>query len=292
MRADAVRAQRALVDGYLRRIIDRDVPEAGREVRNPAALRGWLDAYTAATSTTASYETIRDAAKPEQGDKPARTTTGPYRDVLTRLWIVDPIGAWAPTRNHLAKLQRRTQAPPCRPGAGSTFGGCRVDGLLAGEDGGPRVPRDGTLLGALFESLVTLDVRVYAQAAEAQVRHLRTKGGEREVDLIVARDDQRIVAIEVKLSATVGDDDVRQLRWLADRLGPDSSTPQSSRPGRMRTDGRTASLSSRQQCSAPDKAALALIRPLPAKTGPLGQVRRRVFPRGRRPLDAARRRRR
>ena len=29
------------------------------------------------------------------------------------------------------------------------------------------IPRDGTLLGSLFESLLTLDIRVYAQAAEA-----------------------------------------------------------------------------------------------------------------------------
>jgi hypothetical protein len=36
------------------------------------------------------------------------------------------------------------------------------------------MPRDGTLLGALFESLATLSARVYAQAAEATVGHLRT----------------------------------------------------------------------------------------------------------------------
>jgi hypothetical protein len=36
------------------------------------------------------------------------------------------------------------------------------------------VPRDGTLLGALFESLMTLTMRVAAQAAEARVAHLRT----------------------------------------------------------------------------------------------------------------------
>lgn len=221
MRADGARAQRALLDGYLQRIIDRDVPEAGREVRNPAALRGWLEAYAAAASTAASYETIRNAATPGQVDKPAKTTTGPYRDVLTRLWIVDPIGAWTPTRNHLAKLNGAPKHHLADPALAARLLGVGVDGLLAGEPGGPRVPRDGTLLGALFESLVTLDVRVYAQAAEAQVRHLRTKGGEHEVDLIVIRDDQRVLALEVKLSATVSDVDVRQLRWLADRLGPD-----------------------------------------------------------------------
>ena len=51
--------------------------------------------------------------------------------------------------------------------------------------------------------------------------HLRTRGGEREIDLILERADGRVVALEVKLSATVDDEDVRHLRWLADRLGPD-----------------------------------------------------------------------
>ena len=82
-----------------------------------------------------------------------------------------------------------------------------------------RLPRDGTLLGALFESLVALSVRVYAQGAEAHVGHLRTKGGAREIDLLAVRDDDRVVAIEVKLSATVDDRDVRHLRWLREELG-------------------------------------------------------------------------
>ncbi len=75
-------------------------------------------------------------------------------------------------------------------------------------------------MGTLFEFLVTLSVRVYALACEARVFHLRTHGGEHEVDLIVERADGRIVAFEVKLSAAIGDRDVAHLRWLADRAGP------------------------------------------------------------------------
>ena len=93
--------------------------------------------------------------------------------------------------------------------------------MLRGASPGPAIPRDGTLLGALFESLVTLSVRVYAQASEATVGHLRTHRGDREVDLIVERDDGRVVAIEVKLTATPDDDDVRHLRWLKRKLGDD-----------------------------------------------------------------------
>ncbi len=36
--------------------------------------------------------------------------------------------------------------------------------LLGGKPAGPPVPRGGTLLGSLFESLVTRGVRVFAQA--------------------------------------------------------------------------------------------------------------------------------
>lgn len=63
-------------------------------------------------------------------------------------------------------------------------------------------------------------VRVYAQAAEATVLHLRTRQpNEHEVDLIVERGDGRVVAIEVKLARTVGSKDVRHLLWLRDRIG-------------------------------------------------------------------------
>ena len=51
--------------------------------------------------------------------------------------------------------------------------------------------------------------------------HLRAKGGEREIDLIVERADHRVVAIEVKLGGLVEDRDVRHLHWLASMMGPD-----------------------------------------------------------------------
>ena len=99
--------------------------------------------------------------------------------------------------------------------------GIDADALLRGAEAGPRMPRGGLLLGRLFESLVTLSLRVYAQAVEARLRHLRLHGGGREVDLIVERNDQRIIAIEVKLGRTVNDDDVRHLHWLRGKMGED-----------------------------------------------------------------------
>jgi predicted AAA+ superfamily ATPase len=213
------RALRAQLDGDLLRIVDRDFEELGRAIRNPAALRRWMTAYAAASSTAASFEKIRDASTGGHGEKPAKTTTIPYRDALERLWIVDPVPAWLPTRNRI----RRLAAPPkhqlADPALATRLLGVDAGSLLDAAPAGPPIPRDGTLLGALFESLVTLSVRVYAQAAEASVKHLRTAAGEREIDLIVERADGRVVAIEVKLARGAANADARQLEWLANQIG-------------------------------------------------------------------------
>ena len=214
------RPLRAQLAGYIDRVIDRDVNDAtGRIFRNRGALRRWLRAYGACTGTTASFETIRDAATPGQADKPAKSTTITYRDALEAIYVLDPVPAWLPGGNRIKELTTAEKHHLVDPALAVSILGLSQDALLTGADGGVMVARDGTLLGALFESLVTLGVRVFAQAEEAEIGHLRTQRGFHEVDLIVIRKDRRVVAVEVKLSRTVGDEDVKHLRWLGDRLG-------------------------------------------------------------------------
>jgi len=215
------RARRAQLDGYIERVVQRDFPEQGLRVRRPAALRAWLEAYAAATATTASYNAILDAATPGEADKPTKATVLTYRDVLAQLWLIEPLPGWTPGFGHLRRL---TQAPKhhlADPGLAAHLVGVDAGALLTGASAGPAVPRDGTLLGALFESLLTLSVRVYAQFNEAAVRHMRTRDGRQEIDLIVGRRDQRVVAFEVKLASTVDTADVRHLHWLREQIGDD-----------------------------------------------------------------------
>ena len=215
------RGLRAQLDGYLRRIVDKDFAEQGHSVRNVDGLMRWMRAYAAATATTTSFEKIRDAASGGEDQKPAKTTIQQYREILEQLWILDPVPAWLPTRNKLSSLSKPPKHHLADPAFAVRLLGLDENALLAGPVNPLNIPRDGSLLGHLFESLVTLSLKVYAQFAEAEVRHLRTQGGRKEVDLIVVRPDQRIVAIEVKLSATVTDDDVKHILWLRDKLGSD-----------------------------------------------------------------------
>ena len=209
------------LDGYLHRAVDHDVALMGHRVRNPATMRRWLSAYAAATATTATYGTILDAATAGEADKPARSTTTAYRDLLEAMWLVEPLLAWQPMGNPLSRLKRGPKHHLADPCLAARLLETSPDSLLSGGPPHPVSERglgSGLLLGALFESLVTMSVRVYAQAVGARVGHLRTWNDAHEVDLIVERAN-RVVAIEVKLTAAPDAGDTAQLRWLRDKLG-------------------------------------------------------------------------
>jgi uncharacterized protein len=180
-----------------------------------------MAAYAAATATTASWEKIRDAATPGSRDKPSRNVAIPYRDALERLFILDPVPAWAPTRSHLNQLGAAPKHHLVDPALAVTLLGLDERALLRGDDDPDHVVRDGPFLGALFESLVTLSIRTYATRSDARVHHFRTHRGDREIDLIIERRDHRVIAIECKLAVDIDDDDVRHLHWLQERLGRD-----------------------------------------------------------------------
>ncbi len=222
------RARTMQLDGYLERIVDVEFADQGHRIRRPASLRGWLSAYAAATSTTMNYNTILDSATAGLAGKPAKTTTMIYRDVLERLWMLEAVPCWLPTWNHAVRLAQSPKHQLADPAFAAHLLGATVRGLLSnqvGAAGGARgansgLVRDGLLLGALFESLVTQSVRAYAQRSLARVHHLRTARGDHEVDLIVEGRDRRVLAIGTKLSPTVDDSDVTHLHWLQ-RTGGD-----------------------------------------------------------------------
>ena len=212
------RARVMQLDSYVGRIVERELQENGIHVRRPETLRAWLAAYAAATATDASYSVLLDAATAGQPEKPARSTVDGYREHLARIFVLDPIPAWIPVSHPLKRLTRTPKHHLVDPALAARLVGVGKAGLLQGEGDRP-LKATGTWLGALFESLATQSVRVYADAAGAQVGHLRTKDTSREIDLIVEGADRRVVAIEVKLADTVSDQDVRHLNWLKQQIG-------------------------------------------------------------------------
>lgn len=217
------RARTAALDAYLEALVHHDLVEQGLTVRRPGALRAWLTAYAAATSTSTSYQRLLDAATPGEHDKPSRATAAVYRDMLEQLWLLDPLPAWLPSGSHFSRLAMAPVHHLADPALAARLVGATSSSLLERADSHTpswRPPGADTLLGALFESLVVMCTRVYAQANEATVWSLRTRNGDHEVDVIIRRADGGVVAFEVKLNPLVNDRDVRHLLWLRERLGP------------------------------------------------------------------------
>ncbi|GAA1731892.1 ATP-binding protein [Brachybacterium phenoliresistens] len=201
------------LDSYLARIIDRGIPDLGASVRRPQTFRRWLAAYAAASSTTTSHAKILEAAASEDGSRPAKTTAIAYRDHLAQLWVLDEVPAWEPFRVSLGRISQSPKHQLVDPALAARALGLSSSALLSA--------RGAHMIGPLFESLATLSVRAAAQVVDGRVGHLRSRNGDREVDLIVEGPDGRVVAFEVKLSTTVRDDDVRHLLWLRRQLRDD-----------------------------------------------------------------------
>src|SRR5699024_11505175 len=109
-------------------------------------------------------------------------------DLLAHIWVLDPVPAWTASGSELKRLQSGPKHHLVDPALAVRLLGMTHESLLDGK-GAPIGPQEGTLLGSLFESLVTLCVRVPAQTAEAEVRHLRTRNGDHEIDLILRSEE-------------------------------------------------------------------------------------------------------
>lgn len=79
-----------------------------------------------------------------------------YREVLERLFILDGVPGWKPSRNHIAELALPPKQHLADPALAGRLLGATANELLQGRSPDPSIRGDGTLLGALFESLVTV----------------------------------------------------------------------------------------------------------------------------------------
>ena len=165
-----------------------DVPRASGTRHSPLSVRRLLASLARNSASQASITTL--AADMSDDGSTARQTVSTYLDALTSIFLYESQPAWN------AKLLSRTtlrSAPKHHlvdPSLAAAAIGAGAEGLF----------NDRTALGLLFESMVTRDLRVYAQANQCAVYHYRDKA-ELEVDAIVERDDGHWIAVEVKLGA-------------------------------------------------------------------------------------------
>ncbi|TWD83364.1 hypothetical protein FB561_4526 [Kribbella amoyensis] len=138
---------------------------------------------------------------------PARTVDG-YLSLLTEAFLIDRIPAWS--TNLSSKVVRRPKLVVTDTGLAAHLIGAHS----------ATIDRPGGPFGQLLETFVANEIRkqVTWSAARPTVWHFRDRSGA-EVDLVLEHPDGRIVGLEIKATSSPGLDDLRGLRFLADRLG-------------------------------------------------------------------------
>ena len=197
-----LRANRAYLDEVRRT----DVSAVSGKTRDPVRVERLLRSLARNVATSVAMSKL--AAEVGGDSRPLKAdTVAEYLDALERLMVVEDQPAWSPhlrSRTVLREMPVRHFVDPS----------LAVAALRATPE---RLTADLEFLGLLFESMVIRDLRVYAQAADAQVYHYREKEG-LEVDAIVEAGDGRWAAFEIKLGERWVEDGAKNLRRLARRM--------------------------------------------------------------------------
>ena len=192
--------------GYLDDIRRTDISRLDGKSRDPVRVGRLLQALARNVGTPVSLARL---AADVGGDGTAlkADTAAEYLDALERLMVVEHQPAWRPHLRSRASLRTTPMRHFVDPSLAVAALGASPAALVA----------DLEFFGFLFESMVIRDLRVYAQASDAEVFHYREKDG-LEVDAIVTTADGRWAAFEIKLGDRWVADGMKNLRRLGKRM--------------------------------------------------------------------------
>jgi len=196
------RNRRTWFSNYVRTVTQRDITEltgARRADQLPKLLR-LLAART-------GQELIRAHIQADAGL--SRVTTDDYIGFLVMTYLIGLIPAWS--KNLTTKEKRHPKLHLTDSGLACWLCGKQIDALARPAD---------RHRGPLLETFAVNELRrqLTWSDTDAALHHFRDRDGA-EVDVILEASDGRVVAVEIKASATVDGGDLRWLELLRTKLG-------------------------------------------------------------------------
>lgn len=197
------RRRETFFDNYVADIVNRDVIQVS-EIEHGRAMRALVTMVAARSAQLL----VPGSLASDLGI--ARTTIERYLSLLEEVYLIKRIPAWS--RNLSARAVSTSKVAMVDSGVAAN---------LIGQDAASLRRLDGPV-GPLLESFVAMEIarQLTWSRTRAELSHYRTKDRV-EVDIVLEDRRGRVVAIEVKASATVGPGDFRGIRHLAERVGSD-----------------------------------------------------------------------
>ena len=206
-----------LLNGYIDNIITHEFQENGLVIKKPVALMEWLRAFASVNATNASFSSIIQIAMSNSLEAPTRITGNYYREALELLNIIEEVPTWLPIGKLTKNLAKTPKHFMLDTALMTTLLNVKKEDLAYA-----RVPKEigkynKTFLGQIFESFVYQSLRVYADIHRADLSHLRTSQGDREIDFIMQL-GRKLLAIEVKAKISIDNDDIKHLIWFEEQV--------------------------------------------------------------------------
>ena len=180
-------AQSRLRD-YLGEIARTEIPRSGGPAHDPVRVERLLVSLARNEATNVTYKTLADDVSGGRDAPTHPRTVRRYLEALSRLFVVESLPSWAPHLRSATQLRRTEKRYFVDPSLA----------VAALRTNAQRLRTELGFLGLFFESLAMRDLRVYAQANDAQVFYFRDNAT-LEVDAIVERADGEWMAAEIKL---------------------------------------------------------------------------------------------
>lgn len=196
------RRRAAFFESYLTTLIERDVTALSLIER-----RGELRRMLALLAGRSGSLLVPNAVATQLGM--SRSTVTRYLELLSAVFLTKSIPAWS-----TGQTRRAIGSPKL------TFVDSGLACHLLGQDP-VRLAEPGGAAGPMLETFVLMELarQLTWNEERARLYHFRTKDGV-EVDAVLETADGRVIAVEVKASATIRSEDLAGLRHLAERVGP------------------------------------------------------------------------
>ena len=173
---------------YVDLLAEVDMSRVSNIKRDPAKVRNLLRSLARNTATMVEVTTLASDVSEKENSDITRPTINDYLDALDRLMIIENQPAWNTHIRSSSSLRKSSKRHFTDVSLAVAALGADKESLL----------NDIKFTGFLFESLVTHELRVYAQANDAKVYHYRDSSG-LEVDAIVQKYNGDWCAFEIKL---------------------------------------------------------------------------------------------
>ena len=193
---------------YVEAIINADISRVDGIEKNPVRVRALLRSLSRNISTLATIRTIHDdIAMGDADESISEKTISQYLGALDRIFVTENLPAWNPALRSKTAIRTSPKRQFVDPSIAAAVLRLTPSRLL----------EDFNYFGFLFESLCDRDLRIYAEAIDGQVFHYRDASG-LEADAVIALNDGRWAAVEVKLGSKEIEDAAVHLLELKNKV--------------------------------------------------------------------------